>query len=454
MPDFDSLSREELISLAEKAWAVNELLLARVAALEEELARLRKDPPSGVAPAVPAFVKENTAPKEVKPRKKRSHSHVRRREKSTSFRDHVVEQCPDCGRKLGGGWVHRSRQVIEIPVGAYEVIEHRMFRHHCGVCGKNHVARPDLSSEVVGRHRVGIRLMSLVVQLKKSGRMTVSGIQKVLKSLYGLHLGRGEIIHILHAVARMGQPSYEALQEQVRGSPGVHVDETSWRKNGKNEWMWAFCTPSVRLFVQDASRGHQVPERVLGEQYQGVIASDFYVGYNYHLGLHQRCWVHYLRDLRELVLKHPKDKRLVGWVARVKKVWEQAKAFQSENPKKRIRARERFQERLRAIAEPVLGTDTPQRVLAERIRKHAHELFTFVEHTCVDPDNNVAERAIRPVVIYRKVTGGSRSDKGSATTSVLLSLVGTWALRGHDPFGECTRMLAGISSATNLSHEL
>lgn len=436
---------EALLAIIQEQSTIIAALEARVKELEAEIARLRKDPPAGVARAVPAFVKPNV--KSIQPpaakqqRKPRSQSHGRRREPPTRVVVHAVEQCPDCGRQLAGGWVHRVRQVIEIPQVAYEVIEHRMLRRHCGVCRKDHMARPDLTLEVVGRHRVGIRLMSLVVTLKKAHRMTVRGIKRLLFSLYGLRLSVGEIVDLLHAAAGRGRSQYEQLLAGIRKSPCVQADETSWRENGRNHWLWSFSTPDTRLFVEDKSRGHHVPKAVLGEEWSGVLASDFYSGYSFYLGAHQRCWVHFLRDLKELQEKHPDNRSLTRWATKVIRVWKDALRFRSEDRHKRLSARERFQDRLVALGEPYATAEVVYRLLAARIMRFSNEMFTFVEHPYVPPDNNSAERAIRPAVIYRKVTGGSRSPNGSATTAVLLSLVGTWSLRSEDPIIACSKML-------------
>ena len=453
MPDFDALTREELISFCKQLWQGNEQLRSEVSALRAELERLKKDPPSGTARPVPSFVKPNRPPKEKKPKKKRPHSYVRHREEPTRIVEHAMGECPDCGRKLSGGWVHRVRQVIEIPMVRYEVIEHRILGRHCGVCGKNHIASPDLSKEAQGKRRVGIRLMSLLVYLKHSCRMPVRSIHQLLKSLWGLHLSIGEIAEALHAVASEGSALYASLIEKVRGRPYAHADETSWRENGHNHWLWSFSTPEVRLFATDKSRGHKVPLRLLGEDYQGILASDFYSGYSYYRGLHQRCWVHFLRDLKALAQEHPNDALVRSFTDSVRAIWEEAKAFQGAERKARIRAKEAFQERLYALALPHARREGPVRILARRITRFVEEMFTFVEHPGVPADNNAAERAIRTAVIYRKVCGGSRSRKGSDTAAMLMSFVGTWTLNGEDPLAACTQMLRNRNGIQTLSHQ-
>jgi transposase len=216
----------------------------------------------------------------------------------TEVRVHRLERCPECGLRLSDGSVHRTREVIEIPVVPVQIIEHRFLSQYCGRCDKSHVAKADLGCEVVGKRRIGIRLMSLIAYLGGKCRMTKRAIQAFLETVYNLHLGLGQISELLHpAVLRgKGRAFYDELLDQVRGSPVVHADETGWREDGVNGYVWSFSTPDTRLYVRDRSRGHSVPESVLGEAYQGVIVSDFYGGYNYHLGEHQRCWVHLPRS--------------------------------------------------------------------------------------------------------------------------------------------------------------
>jgi transposase len=441
MPDWDALSREELVALARSLWE-------RVAALEEELARQRKDPPSGIARPVPSFVKPNVPRREKQPRKKRAQAYVRRRGEPTEVVDHKPERCPDCGRKLCGGRVQRIRQVIELPAAPVRVIEHRIWSCWCGVCRKRVVSRPDLSGEVLGSHRMGIRLMSLVSYLHRVARCPKRRIRELLKSLYGLRLSVGEVSEILHAVAQAGARLYDGLRERVRGSPSVHADETSWREEGQNGWLWSFSTPSVRYFKIAKSRAHMVPEEVLGSNYPGVIVSDFYGGYSYHLGEHQRCWVHFLRDLHALKDAYPDDGQLVSWVKRVIALYQKARDFKSPKRSERLSARFAFQDALVALGEEFTQEQVPQRTLAQRCVRFASELFTFVEHPDVPSHNNAAERSVRPSVIARKVSGGTRSERGSRTTEILMSLFGTWSLEGANPLDACQMMLVHSTHCT------
>ena len=158
----------------------------RVAALEEENRQLRAKLSGGSGPSEskrepPPFVKPNRKERQKRARKKRERPAFRRREEPTRVVEHAVETCPECGRKLAGGWVARSRQVIEIPQTPMEIIEHRMLGRHCGVCDKDFVAQPDLSWVVVGQSRVGVRLMSLLALWREEGRLPVRVMQPLLR---------------------------------------------------------------------------------------------------------------------------------------------------------------------------------------------------------------------------------------------------------------------------------
>ena len=344
---------------------------------------------------------------------------------------------------MSGGWGHRRRQVIDLPVAPAQIIDHVVLARQCGVCHKRVVPTLDLALEVVGQHRVGIRLMSLIAWLHMVGRVPLRTIQRLLHTFYGLPLSVGEITHILHTVAARGHTAYEALGVQIKNSVAVQADETGWREDGRNGYVWSFSTPTLRYFVYNHSRSHAVPEAVLGDDYAGILGSDFYGGYNFHLGLHQRCWVHLGRDLRTLQDANPANPVVQTWGDAVWKVYEAAKAFSSDDARQRVKAREHYQNQLSRLAAPYARSDCPQRILAQRCERFLPELFTFVEHPHVPSHNNDAERAIRPVVIGRKVSGGTRSPAGSTTKMTLLSLFATWKAQGRDVLQACQQMLAG-----------
>jgi len=434
-----ALKQHEIIVKQEQAL---DRLAERVESLESEIESLRSQ--LGGGGNAPEWVKPNRKERreqEKAERKKRKKSFVRLRETPTETLKHAVETCPDCGRPLSEGWLHRVRQVIEIPQTPVRVIEHQVYARRCGVCGKVHIPKLDLSNEVLGRHRVGVRLMSLIAKLHIECRVPLETIRNSLETLYSLRLSKGELCEILHTVSKWGQPEYSKLLEDVRGSPVAHADETGWREDGLNGYIWSFSTPKTRYFVYNRSRASDIPKQVLGEEFGGVLVCDFYSAYGVLLTRRQRCWAHFLRDLRKLKDDHPDAAQVAEWVEKVIRVYRRAKRFKATKPEERLARKIVFEEELLRLALPYVKTDLPQHVLAQRIERFLPELFVFVENPLVPSSNNAAERSVRPSVIARKISGGTRSAKGSATKMTLMSLFGTWRLRGLNTLEACRQML-------------
>lgn len=455
MSGLEELTREELMALvlslhetvqlqqreiAELRATVEQQAL-RIKELEEEVARLRGGRVSGEF-----CPKPSVSPKEKSPRKKRKHSFARKSLTPDSVCYHAIDRCPKCARELSGGHVKWRHQVVDIPPVKAVVTDHLIIERYCGVCGKRWVPSVSeaLSDTVVGRKRIGITLMSVIAHLKTVCRVPLGQIRSLLKTLWQIDVSIGEIAEVLHDVADIGEPGYEKLLERVRGSPVLHGDETGWREDGVNGYLWSFSSPEVRYYTYRHSRGSKVVTEVLSDEFAGVLVSDFYAAYNIYDGVKQRCWVHLLRDLKALVEKNPDLAQVSVWVDSVQEVYERAKKAAAGKHKEHERCLLRwdFEKELLELARPYVGVKTaPERVLAQRMENFIGELFTFVQHPEVPSENNAAERAIRPAVVARKISGGTRSEKGSRTSSILRTLFETWALQGYNTLHACRKML-------------
>jgi hypothetical protein len=349
---------------------------------------------------------------------------------------------------LSQGTLARTREVIDIPQIEVQVIHHKLMEHYCRNCKKRHTATVDLSSDTLPNRRFGIRVMSLIGMLSIDGRMPVKVIQALLKSLGGIQISAGEITDILHVISDKGRNFLSEIHENIRRSVYVHADETGWREDGINGYVWSFSTPRERLYLRDQSRAHTVPKEALGENYKGVIVSDFFGAYNYHLGEHQRCWVHFFRDLKKLGEEHPENVPLLQWSEKIKALYDSAKSFQSVHRHCRVKKRFALQGELVRLGERYNKSSEPHRVLAQRLVIHANGMFTFIEYPGMPSENNPAERAIRPMVIARKICGGTRSKRGSDTKMRLASIYQTWKLRNMDPLTSCEQMLSASSRAS------
>jgi transposase len=410
----------------------------------------------------PAFVKANKRKPqegEKKARKKREAHYNQGRSRSvpTQIVEHRVVNCPHCHLRLGGITLARCRQVIDVPAPPpVEVTEHRIYKGWCAGCQKWHEAPVDFHEEVVGQGRIGVRLSSLIATLRTVMRLPIRQIQAYLLTLHGVSISIGEIVELLHRLKAQMQPHLDALKREIRASPAVQADETGWREDGTNGYIWSVCTLSIRYYEYHHSRGGEVVKELIGSDYAGVLGSDFYAAYNIHQGLHQRCWVHFLRDGHELKEKHPHDEQLRDWSSAVKAIYEQAVAWAQHGPDPQLSPRRQqqvrvaqqhaFEQQLLAVCRPYVGTTTPQHTLCERVERFLPELFVFVAVPGVPAHNNLAERSIRPLVVARKISGGTRTPKGSQTRMGLASLFGTWMAQHLNPFHQCLATLTSKSS--------
>jgi transposase len=415
----------------------------------EELEQLKTPPP--------AFVKANVKKPEAKkqkPRKKRDaqFNRARRRARPTQIVEHRLVECPDCHLRLGGISLARVREVIDIPAPPpVEVTHHRIYKGWCAECHHWYEAPLDVQEQVVGQGRIGVRRASLIATLRTVMRLPIRQIQVYLLTLHGVTISSGEIVELLHRLKAQMQPQLAALKMQIRARPAVQADETGWREDGTNGYIWSVSTPDIRYFEYHHSREGKVIKELIGEDYGGVLGSDFYAGYNSHQGLHQRCWVHFLRDGHELKEKYPHDEQLFTWTASVKAIYEQAVVWAEQGPDHRLSPRQQqqarvaqqhaFEQQLWQLCQPYVRTAVPQHTLCERVERFLPELFVFVGVPGVPAHNNLAARSIRPLVVARKMSGGTRSPKGSETRMGLASLFGTWMAQHLNPFQQCLAAL-------------
>lgn len=432
--------------------AENAALRAELAAALKRIAELEQGKKQW-----PSFAKANKPKKaESKARRRKrkpEHNRARRRETPTKIVSHKLEDCPDCGCHLHGESIARRRQVMELPPPQpVEVTEHQVLKSWCPRCARWHTPRLDLRGVVLGRGRLGVRLISLIAYLRTELRMTVRAIRRYLKTVHDLVISIGEIVEVLHRVRQEGAPSLRELREQMRRSPVVHADETGWREDGQGGYVWTFSTAegpeAVRYFERDKGRAGRVVRRVLGPRFRGILSSDFYAAYNEYKGPHQRCWVHLLRALHQLKEEHAGNERVLQWAQDVRALYDDAQVA-VRVPGERTEQEAVYTglvERVQKLALPYArDKQHPCWALAKRLLRHQDELFQFVRVDGLPADNNLAERSLRPVVVMRKISGGTRSPAGSATRMALASLFATWQARDLNPFHACLSMLAGTA---------
>ncbi len=415
-------------------------LTAQVGALLTASAR-DDEPPRATPRGMPGLKPTESNGRAARPRKRRVKGAGRTRMQATDRVIHALVACPDCGAPLAGGWVKRTREVIDLPPPRVVVTDHVYLERRCPDCDRRCVPPPALGGVTSGQRRIGHGLTSLIATLREEARLPFATIQRLLGTLTGLHLSVGALVDAVGHVAVRASPFLAEATAAIRASPVVHADETGWRENGRNGYVWTFSTLEHRLFLH-GSRAKPMLTRGLGEAFAGVLVSDFYGVYTGTEGVHQYCWAHLLRDIHDLTTQHPDDAALRGWAAAVGTVFATAQAGARGHRADRWRARNRAQTDLTRVCTPWLDPRVPQTPLCTRMLRYLESLFVFVTEPAVPATNNVAERSLRPLVVSRKISGGTRSARGTHTKMTLASLFGTWRAQGINPFAACRDLLA------------
>ena len=248
--DLTTASRDVLIAIIVQQQAVIAELQVMIVRLERRVAELEGQAKPDGPPRMPGLKSSSgrQPPAQQQPRKQRRHGFARRRMTPTQRVEHVVESCPDCGTHLTGGWVQRTREVIELPVAPVQVTEHVYIARTCPACQRRCTPPAGLDGVVLGRQRLGVNVLSLVATLREEARMPFRTIQRYLDTVHQLRVSEGAIVGAIRQTAQKAQPMVADILDRVRASPVVHADETGWRQSGANGYVWTFSTPTERYF--------------------------------------------------------------------------------------------------------------------------------------------------------------------------------------------------------------
>ena len=296
----------------------NERLKKENEKLKKELAATRK-PPKWAKANKP----ENRKKKKLGP--KLGHKpNIRKRPKNIDETVVVFpEGCPLWHSSLpfpsDSRWHSHVQMDLPAP-GKIHVTEFIVGSSYCKKCRKYHFA----SGRVSGS-QYGPRLHATVAYWKFELGLTLGKIQKLLKSQYSLEVSTGQLSEIVSRAAKEFSSTYDDLKTGLREQTHLHVDETGWRIEGKNAWLWSFSNNDMSVFTIDSSRGQGVVEEILGEVFSGVLCTDFYGAYHKIVCEKQKCWAHILRDLHNLREKYPKNLEVQYFASRLKSFFDRGK---------------------------------------------------------------------------------------------------------------------------------
>lgn len=355
-------------------------------------------------------------------------------------RDHHIDTCPDCHHGLlssnAAPNVERQAELVEKPV---IVVEHRAHAGWCPVCGKLHYA--PLPATVTQGGLIDPRLQATIAWLKGKAHASYTIIAEFFKDVLGLELSRGLLAKRNQQTATALEKPVAELREQLRQEPVVNVDETGHKDPSlrRSVWTWVFATPTFTTFHVAASRGSKVLIEVLGRKFKGTVICDFFSAYRKFDALSkadlQLCWAHLIREWKALLEMSNASAqryatRVLGAIKRMFR-WVHGRDRVAADEYQR-KLRETWQAVLQAARYPPHYGDA--RKLGHRLRDRADQYGRFVEDLAVQPTNNFGERQLRPVVIDRRITQGTRSLAGRIWCERIWTAVATCAQQSRSLF--------------------
>ncbi|MFC6721589.1 IS66 family transposase [Natrialbaceae archaeon GCM10025896] len=361
--------------------------------------------------------------------------------RSTSDPDEEVEVtcdcCPECGQHFDESVGISPRLVEEIPdPQPPEITQYNRHHYECHSCGTETVAsHPDCPDE----GQFGVNVIAQAALSRYDHRLPYRKIADRFEQLHGLEFTGASAWHATERAARAGRYEYKRIRQHMQNAEVVHVDETGIKRDGDQAWIWTFRTENHTLYAVRESRGSDVPEEVLGEDFTGTIVCDGWTAYPAFSDDLQRCWAHILREAKDAADQQkegePIYRALTQLYVALQIRLESDLAVRERAELQRVARRE-----LESLIERSVP-DGPVATLLGKIEGGIDHWLTFVGEPAVSPTNNAAENALREPVVLRKIIGTLRNDRGMFVHETILSLLATWSQQGRNPYDELKRVV-------------
>jgi hypothetical protein len=439
-------TRKEVDELIEAAVAkATAPLLQRIAELETEVAKAKKNSSNSSKPPSSDIVK----PKKPKGKGRRGrrkqgaqpgHPKHERPEFPPEMLDDAWEyhlsQCPVCGDLLVPSGAPHTIQQVEIVAKPIRIEEHRGLAYWCETCQKVHYA--PLPPEVQKGGLFGAQLTAVVAYMKGMCHASFSTIRKFLRDVLGVTVSRGYLRKLIAKVSDSLDHAYDELLSLLPEEDVVNVDETGHKEKGHRLWTWCFRAELYTLFRIDTSRGSQVIVDTLGEEFDGVLGCDYFSAYRKYMDTFdvrvQFCIAHLIRDVKFLMTLP--DRRTQNYGKRLR---DAIRVMFEVIHRRGELTPTTFTRRLTSARDLVIAKATkyvPPTKEAQNMAKRFHErgqaYFEFITTPNVEPTNNLAEQAIRFVVIDRRITQGTRGESGRRWCERIWTTLATCARTGRD----------------------
>ena len=430
----------------EELKADNAQLRADNARLQAQVSKLSKNSSTSSKPPSSDIVKPKKTPAKKGGKKRKiggqpGHPRYERKPLAPEEIDEVVEyrvpECPDCGGELVDESVRAIQQIelVEKPTWASE---HRGIAGWCPGCETVH--EPALPGAVEQGGLFGPRLTALVAYQKGHAHASYTTIQDFLGDVIGVDVSTGYLAKLIGKASVALKAPYDELLDALPREDVLNVDETGHKDLGKKHWTWCFRALLFVLFKIDARRSSEVLIEVLGKEFKGVIGADYFSAYHKYMRsfnvLVQFCLAHLIRDVKYLTTVPDKVTQNYG-----NRVLDNLRAlFKVIHRRERMKAAT-FQQALERARDDLIKTARraparrePQNMAKRFSKKSAPAYFRFITTPGVAPTNNLAEQAIRFVVIDRRITQGTRGERGQRWSERIWTTMATCTQQGRSVF--------------------
>ena len=354
-------------------------------------------------------------------------------------------RCPHCQgthlQPVEEVHTHLQEDIVLEPRTVATAYVHQLA--HCPDCDREVLqAGP---GELLGAY-IGPAAKATAIYLRYELNVPVRKISRLFEDFFGLRFVPASAYGFERQAVRRGAPLYEDLRQKIQALDVVHADETSWRHEGQNYWVWYAGDDDLAFFHLDQHRSTEAAQSVLGQRFGGTIVADAYASYK---GVHPRDWQSCLAHIKtkakeleqELALLKAKAadpaarqfcQEVQGWVRTACQAHHRLarRPWRAKTAQRTARALRR---ELRTLARTPLCYPRAEAFRQRLLGPEQKHFLTCFRRPEVPPTNNQAERSLRPVVIMRKVVQGTRSEKGLENHSVLRSLFETARRQGHKP---------------------
>lgn len=353
--------------------------------------------------------------------------------------EHSLHACPCCSRVL----FRKSsppivQQQVDILSPPLRIEHHSAPGFFCSFCQKTFHASMPLHIQHGGL--AGVELTTLIAYLKGVCHASFSTIRKFVRDVVQISISRGQLAKIISKVSQALEQPYEELLAALPGQATLNVDETGHKDNGARFWTWCFRAELFSLYHIDGHRSADVLMEHLGRDFKGVLGCDYFSAYRRYMRecnvRVQFCLAHLIRDVKYLTTLPNKQEQEYGQRLRdglkelFKVIHEQEKMSKTEFDRQLAAARERILQAGRTNVPKGRSSQNMQK----RLQKHGAAYFEFISTPGVEPTNNLAEQAIRFVVIDRMITQGTRSETGRKWSERIWSVIATCSQQGKSVY--------------------